>query len=140
MKVGELAFGEARLRWGDPEDGRGRRLPAQRDVRWEPLVAVVNTAREGLWPGFAEAIRAGGEPPRVAGLVCARPAPPAELSHIPVEVWQPSLEKMRETWLALTRLPEEEDGYVVATTSPRFAELWVPRRVLVEILSVLEAG
>ena len=140
MMVGELAFGEARLRWGDPGDGRGRRLPAQRDVRWEPLVAVVNTAREGLWPGFEQAVRAGEAPPPVAGLVCTRPIPPAELSHIPVEVWQPSLERMREAWLDLTRLPEELDGYVVATTAPRLAELWVPRRVLVEILDVLAAG
>ncbi|MEN9796916.1 MAG: hypothetical protein RL653_612 [Pseudomonadota bacterium] len=139
MKVGELVFGEARLRWGDPEDGRGRRLPAQRDVRWEPLVAVVNTALDGMWPGFAEAVRAGAEPPTVAGLVCVRPMPPAELSHIPVEVWQPSLEKMREAWLDLTHLPHEEDGYVLATTAPRLAELWVPRRVLVQVLDGLGA-
>ena len=137
MDLGELEFGEARLRWGDPGDGRGRRLPAQRDVRWEPLVAVVNTAREGMWPGFEQAIRAGAVPPPVHGLVCVRPQPPDELRHIPLEVWQPSLERMREDWLDLTRLPEEEDGYVLATTAPRLAELWVPRRVLVRILDVL---
>jgi hypothetical protein len=137
MKVGELTFGQARLRWGDPGDGRGRRLPAQRDVRWEPLIAVVNTAQEGLWPGFEPAVRAGTEPPPVQGLVCVRPGPPSEFSHIPLEVWQPSLERMREDWLSLTGLPEEEDGYVVATTVPRLSELWVPRRVLVQLLDVL---
>lgn len=99
-------------------------LLSTKDGEWEPLTWVINAALTGNFPQLADALERGADAV-VQGLYAVRPNP------------LDSTAEAKARWKAATGSDVGDDFYVVGTTFIR-DEVVIPRKVLQELLSVLQ--